>query len=136
MDKRVEVICEQPPIIDAARRVFRLPDGAVFAYSPYIYNPSNNLIDIFLYKHECVHITQQGNDPDKWWQRYFNDNNFRKEQEISAYQVQYKEAQKIIKDKNALFRYVLKLAGDFSSEMYGLNMSKSEALRLIKHGTL
>ena len=128
----LRIVQEQPPIIDTARRVFRLPEGAIFCWGDTLYNPSGNLIDFPTMKHEETHSKQQGNDPDKWWQRYFTDNNFRKGQELEAYRVQYKEAQKLIKDRNALFRYVLRIAGDFASEMYGLNMSKGEALNLIK----
>ena len=128
----MKIVQEQPKIIDQARRVFRLPQGAIFTMGDVIYNPSGNLIDLPTMRHEEIHSRQQGNYPEKWWQRYFNDKDFRKGQELEAYRTQYKEAKKLIKDRNALFRYVLKLAHDFSSDMYGLNISKDEALRLIR----
>src|SRR3990167_7609819 len=128
----LKIVQEQPPIIDKLGKVFRLPEGAVFTFGNVLYNPSGNLIDNALMKHEEAHSIRQGKNPDEWWRRYLSDDKFRFGEELLAYKIQYQEAQKYIKDRNALFRYALRLVGDFSGPMYKLPISKGEALKLIR----
>lgn len=128
----LKIVQEQPPIIDKLNRVFRLPKGAIFTFGGVIYNPSGNTIDLPLMRHEETHSVRQGNDPAGWWQRYLSDSKFRFGEELLAYRIQYGEVKKLIRDRNALFRYALRLAGDFSGPMYKLPISKGEALKLIR----
>ena len=127
----MQVVQENPPFIDELGNVFRLPEGAVFTFGEVIYNPSGNIISKPLMKHEEHHSRQQGIDPQAWWERYLKDSDFRLAQEVPAYQLQYREAKKYIKDKNSLFQYVLNLANDLSSQMYGNCITKSEAIKVI-----
>lgn len=115
----MRIVQEQPPIRTEADKVFRLPPGAIFTYGDMLYNPSGNRIDLPLLKHEEVHSKQQGDNPGEWWNKYLNDNAFRISQEIPAYQAQYREARKYIKDKNRLSTFAVALAKDLSSAMYG-----------------
>ena len=131
----MKIVQEQPPIRIEADKVFRLPPGAIFTYGDVIYNPSGNPIDLPLYKHEEVHSKQQGDTPDIWWVRYLNDNAFRISQEIPAYQAQYKEAKKYIKDRNQLASFAMALAKDLSSAMYGNAIDFQTALKKIRHDT-
>ena len=102
-------------------------------YGDVIYNPSGNNISLPLLRHEETHSKQQGNDPKGWWVKYLNDKEFRLSQEIPAYQVQYKEARKLIKDRNKLFKYAVSLAKDLSSEMYGNAISFGEAIKQVRN---
>ena len=63
---------------------------AVFTYFPYIYNPFNQVITPDLEHHEKVHIKQQGDNPQGWWDKYCTDSQFRYEMELDAYSQQYK----------------------------------------------
>ena len=128
----LKIVQEQPPFVSELGKVFRLPESAVMTVGNILYNPSGNLIDNALMRHEEAHSIRQGNKPDEWWQRYLSDDKFRFGEELLAYKIQYQEAQKHIKDRNALFRYALRLAGDFSGPMYKLPISRSEALKLIR----
>ena len=132
----VKILFENPPIISEVRDIFRLPPGMIFAYSPFIYNPSRMPIDEHLYKHECHHIQQQGNDPAKWWRRYLSDSPFRARQEIPAYQIQYQSVKRIAKDRNKLHNYLVALAKDLSGEMYSNLMTFNEAMDAIKNPKL
>jgi len=109
------------------------PDKTVFTYGDTIYNPGKGIIDPLLMKHEEIHSRQQGNDPDGWWDRYLKDINFRLAQELEAYGIQYKEAEKIIKDRNGLSKLLRLLANDLSGEMYGKILTFQEAIIKIKN---
>lgn len=85
--------------------------------------------------HELVHLRQQNFneiDADIWWDKYINDEQFRLEQEVEAYQIQYKYLQARIKDRNELFRRLDKMARDLSGTMYGSLISYNVAIQLIK----
>ena len=127
---------EQPPFYDELGKTFRLSEGTIFTFGDVIYNPSGNPISKPLYKHEEQHSKQQGGNPKEWWARYIKDPDFRLSQEVSAYQVQYKESKKHIKDRNELHRYLRRLASDLSSPLYGDCISFSEAYDAIKRDKL
>lgn len=132
MDDQLEIVIDNPPIIDEARNIFRLPVGVIFTYGKKIYNPSGRPIDEHLYLHEKKHSEQQGDSPDLWWRRYLSDVDFRLSQEIVCYQLQYQSAKKLIKDREKLNKYVVRLANDLSGEMYGSILTFSEAFEAIK----
>ena len=84
--------------------------------------------------HERVHLHQHGYTQAgaaEWWERYLNDPQFRYEQELEAYREQYRFLVRTVKDRNELARKLYKIAGDLAG-MYGLQISKGEALKAIK----
>lgn len=120
-----------PPNIEKIRAVFPLHRGIIFTYGDTLYNPDRGTIDEALIKHEETHTRQQGDDPDKWWERYFVDVEFRAEQELEAYQNQYKYA--VDNYSRPQRRLLLKqISKDLSSAMYGNIMTKEKARDLIK----
>lgn len=126
------IIEDFPPNYAILNKVFKLTDINVFAYAPNIYNPNNCYLDPVVILHEQVHIKQQKDNPEKWWQRYIVEASFRACEEISAYQVQYKALQKITKDRNQLFKWLHQLATDLSSPTYGEIITYDEAIKAIK----
>ena len=133
MDDQLEIVIANPPIIDEARKIFKLPEGTIFTYGKKIYNPSGRPIDNPLYVHEKKHSEQQGDSPDLWWRRYLSSSPFRASQEIICYQLQYRKAKEQAKDREKLNRYLVRLAKDLSGEMYANLMTFSEALETIKN---
>lgn len=132
----MKIVFENPPIIDEARNLLRLPPGAVFTFGDVLYNPSHAVLDEPLYKHEEHHSEQQGNDPQGWWIDYLKSSDFRLSQEIPAYQIQYQTARKYIKDRNRLNTYLISLAMDLSSPMYGSVMTFQDAYTAIRNERL
>jgi len=128
----MEIINEQPPNIEDLRKIFKIVDRLVFAYSPNIYNPGGRYLDPVIVLHEEVHIKQQGDKPREWWARYIVDPSFRFCQELEAYQVQYRAIKKKTKDRNKLHTYLHTLAVDLSSKTYGSVCSYDEAIKSIK----
>lgn len=127
----MKIVNKFPPNIKKIKEVLQT-EGAVFCYGDTIYNPFNIPILPPLHKHEEVHAKQQKEyGVEKWWDRYLKDGAFRLSQEIPAYQRQYKEAKKIIKDRNKLSKYALDLA-TFLSKNYGNIISQSDAYEVIR----
>lgn|SRR3990167_8815244 len=120
-----------PPNIEDIKKVFAIADNFVYTYGDVIFNPSGKPISLFLMKHEEAHSIRQGGNPKEWWERYLVDKDFRAKEEIEAYQVQYREAKKFVKDRNELYRYLAKLAEDLSGK-YGLDLTFLQAIAKIR----
>ena len=127
----MKIVIGNPPNIKKIKKYFNVPKNAVFTYGDTIYNPNKAIIDEHLEKHEEVHTKQHGNDPSGWWERYFQDKEFRLSQEAAAYRVQYQSAKNVVRDREWLNKYLHKMAFDLSSHMYGNIISHQDAVRLI-----
>ena len=132
----VKILNTPPPkkIMKRANRQFGVTfETTTFTYGECIHtsnpNPTLDLID-----HEKVHVKQQTEmGKDEWWDKYFADPKFRLEQELPAYQKQFKTVQVIVKDRNMQTRILWNLALDLSGPMYGKIMLHSDAMRLIRN---
>ena len=128
---------KNPPLNIRQRcdKAFNLTDTVpIFTFGDTIYNPSGVVIDDFLASHEQVHAIQQGNKPAIWWARYINDKNFRFDQELAAYRVQYRVMRDLVKDRNLLAKMLHAIASDLAGPMYGSMCGVNEAKKLIKEG--
>jgi hypothetical protein len=133
----MKIVIEQPPNIADIRKMFTLQKGTCFTYGDTLYNPDNGPVDKAFIKHEETHTRQQtipGMTPEKWWKLYLRSEEFRLSQEVEAYQNQYKEQKKHIKDKNTLNRYLQALTSDLSGPMYGSIIPFEVAKQVIKKG--
>lgn len=133
----MKIVIEQPPNIADIRKMFTLQKGTCFTYGDTLYNPDNGPVDKAFIKHEETHTRQQtipGMTPEKWWKLYLRSEEFRLSQEVEAYQNQYKEQKKHIKNKNQLDMYLRALARDLSGPMYGSIVPFMMALETIKSG--
>lgn len=136
MDK-YEIVEDYPPNYREIQRVFKLrkKDKIVFTYGKKIYNPRGVKMEGHLIAHELTHTKQQGDDPAYWWQRYLNEPEFRKIEELEAYREQYKWFCKNYKDRNQRAMFLYMIAHDFSSWVYGNIIEPEEARKLIKDET-
>ena len=122
-----------PPNYEAIKAALNLGDRPIiFTYGDTIYNVTMWPLPGHLLAHEATHMQQQGDDPAGWWDRYLKNPEFRTEQEVEAYAVQYGYVQKETKDRNALARCVHSLALDLSSPAYGSILTYSMAINRIK----
>ncbi len=129
----MRIIISYPPNIDQIRKFFTLHKGIVFTYGDILYNPDNGFIDEALMVHEETHQRQQAEmGVEKWWALYLASADFRVSQEVSAYQNQFREQKKHIKDRNRLNSFLVSIAHALSGKMYGNVLSFSEALQAIK----
>lgn len=133
--KRIPVFIstDQFPLLHKVVRRFNILgatdlDHIVFTYGNVIYARMD--MPFHLVAHEITHVFQQlMTGKDKWWKKYLKDDRFRLDQEVQAYQQQYKVA----KQKNEMTgSYVLeKVSKDLSSRLYGNIIGFEEAKKLI-----
>lgn len=97
-----------------------------YTYGPVCYSPRELSRDLIV--HESVHTTQQGENPDAWWERYGVDESFRYSQELEAYRAQYRYIKGNLGARKA-YSHAERFAGDMSAEMYGGMCTKAQALR-------
>lgn len=81
---------EYPPNWEQINKIFpkAKEQQTIFCYGETLHNPFKAEITRDLEIHEAVHSKQQGKDPQKWWNKYCEDPEFRIEQEIQAYGTQ------------------------------------------------
>lgn len=140
-EQLVVVTSEFPPahIYERARKEFGekvdFEKGTVFTYGWKIHIFDKSRMDTPLFHHESVHCRQQAKfaSPDEWWEKYFTDKEFRKEQEVEAYTRQVRAIKKHVKDKNKKVMYVHYICKDISSSMYGNLMTLDEARKLFNN---
>ncbi len=78
-----------PPNIDEIRARFPLTGHEIFTYGNKVY--SFTKLSKSLVEHEKVHVRQQlAMGPEVWWQRYFDDEEFRFQQELEAHQAEWR----------------------------------------------
>lgn len=134
----VKIKIEKPPkhIWDKAHELFDIDDKVViYTYGDTIYNPANTYLSQEIIEHEHTHMLQQAQTeggPEAWWKRYFDDMGFRIAQEAQAYGRQYYIFCINNLDGNVRLRYLVKIASVLASPMYGVEMQRSDARKLIE----
>lgn len=104
----------------------------IFAYGDTIYNPFKRAIPADIVFHESIHMRQQGNYPDIWWNQYLNNEEFRLNQELEAYGEQYAFVVRNIPSNKMNKAALFSMAQALSGESYGSLLSFSEAESKIK----
>lgn len=133
----MKTLRQLPPNIDQIQRHFDINPRVIFTYGDTIYNPGGGKIDPSLMVHEEVHMLQQGDDPQGWWDKYVTDVQFRLDQEVEAYRTQYKFYLENYCMKNGkvrrsrLSKFIRRVAGDLSSSIYGGIVTYDQAVELI-----
>lgn len=133
----MRIVYEQPParIYEACVEQFGVSfdDGVVWTYGDAIH--TKYLLRPDVGAHEKVHIKQQkAMGVIEWWDKYLGDPQFRFDQELEAYQEQWRFIKKNVKSRNDQFNFLKQIARDLSGPMYGGLLSYQEALKKIKNG--
>lgn len=138
----MRVVTGRPPIYDDVVRVIgRPPAGALFTWGDTIYHDPppkgfRHALGPDIVEHERTHSRQQAAmGAGVWWARYLESPEFRLEQEVEAYQVQFAVVSRMGGREGR--RLVLRrLAKDLSGPMYGRLCSEGLARELIGGGLL
>jgi hypothetical protein len=132
---KVKISTKKPPqwILDAVKEKWGIDweSGVIFTYGELISSYVGEMTEDLL-AHETNHTVQQNGDPDSWWKRYLEDDEFRLSQELECYRKQYKWLEKNIKDRNEKFYFLNHYAKSLSGNMYGNLISYSEAIKKIR----
>lgn len=88
-----------------------------------------------LLAHEEKHSRQQKEcGVNEWWDRYFKDPKFRLQQELEAYQEQYRSVVLNVSDRNEQARALFFFATSLSGDMYGRMIPYQDAVKKIRNG--
>lgn len=132
----MEILVKWPPNIELIKAKFNLEGKhPVFTFGEQIYNPYGRPIPQHLIVHEATHSVQQELFKEGiagWWDKYLIDAQFRLEQEIQAYQKQFKYIKETM-SRELNRRWLTMLARDLSSPMYGNMVNFNQAKELIKN---
>ena len=137
----IEIVHGYPPNIDqidAAFGVRRLPN-VVFAWDGKIYNPNGAVhLSADVIEHEKIHFAQQRKHPtgvEGWWAEYIRYPSFRFNQELEAYQRQWRFASQFM-NRSERRVFLDRLATSLSGPMYGKIVTKATAKDFIVGRTL
>jgi hypothetical protein len=130
----LEVVDARPPNYEAVVAVLpgAAQPGVMFAYGGKVYAPGRTSISPELQAHEQVHIDRQGADTDAWWARYLVDVAFRFDEEVLAHRAEWKRYCARHIDQFKRQRALAEIAGKLASGLYGVTISRSEAMAAIK----
>lgn len=124
---------EKPPNYQKILEAFpNCENRAYFCFGDTIYNPYNLLVTPDLCEHEEVHSISQGNFPEKWWDRYINEPQFRLNEEVMAYSKQYNFLKKKLRAKE-LKVMLQRMATALSGDLYRLYIPTHRAESLIRN---
>lgn len=135
----MKIVHEFPPNISDIERFFgsivRTDPYIIFTYGSILYNPHKITVEDHMLVHEQVHEIQQKEiGVIEWWNKYLSDVQFRLNQELEAYSVQYKYFRSKYKTKisDLLLDNISK---NLSSSMYGNMLSFHKARTMIRKWT-
>lgn len=108
--------------------------GVIFAYGDRIYNPSGVMLPPEIMAHETVHCERQS-DPVAWWARYFEDREFRLEEELLAYHAEYVKHVQLTASPLKREFYLAVCAEKMASPIYDFGIQDREVLaQAVKRG--
>jgi len=131
----MKIVIDYPPNIEKIKEAFgEIRPSIVFTFGDTLYNPGNGNISDDLMVHEEIHMKQQGDNPEAWWEKYLMDSTFRLHEELEAYRNQYKQfwSHSKNRDRQRSFMFATKLAIDLSGPIYGNIIGFQDALNMIK----
>lgn len=90
-----------------------------FTFGTRVYFLPDRPMSAELAAHEKVHMRQQRDQVNEWWDRYFVDPEFRASQELEAHRVGLATYRKREKDRNMIARFAYEIAVDLAGGLYG-----------------
>jgi hypothetical protein len=132
MKNEVKFSKQKPPVYERCEEMFgvKWKKGIIMTYGNTIhckYRLKEPKIT-----HESIHVRQQlETGVEEWWDRYFEDEQFRLDQEVEAYKAEIKWIRHNVKGMDLKSRMIEKIVDDISSEIYGSIVTKKEALELL-----
>jgi len=128
----MKILKQFPPNYELLKLTLDPPEHAIYCYRDIIYNPKDRTLTPDIELHESIHSKQQGDNPDIWWNRYLQDQDFRFKQELEAYVKQWQFIKESPLSQKAKRWGLEKMAVALSSD-YKLNISYGEAESKIRN---
>jgi hypothetical protein len=131
---QIKYSSEKPPVLDRCEKEFgvKWEKGIIITYGDTVHSIGALSQDLVV--HEATHVKQQeAMGKDKWWDKYFEDKEFRLSQEVEAYRNQYQ----FIRDNYSrpIRRTSLKRLATHMTTLYAGMCTYDEAVELLNPTT-
>lgn len=103
----------------------------IFCYGKTIYYTHTSETDEAKIVHESVHSQRQGDNPDGWWNRYIDDEQFRFFEEMIAHRAEFAYFKN--RGRNVRRFQLHQIAKNLSGPLYGRMISRSAAQGWLTH---
>ena|SRR3990167_2183881 len=125
----MKIIKGFPPNIDSIKLALGIYPDTLYCFGDTIYYPEGKEVPDDVQVHEKVHIEQQNkySSPEVWWTKYLLDKEFRLEQELEAYALQYKWVREQYEDHRAHAECLFEISDNLRSPRYKLGISFGQA---------
>jgi hypothetical protein len=131
----MQILTTKPPIYDRLKQHFDIDwdQGIIITYGNDVCCkyplPPEKIV------HESIHVKQQRELPDPWWDKYIADPEFRLKQEIEAYraEVTFIKKGKNHRSRNVTFEMIRQCALDLSGPTYGNIVTYDRAWKMINY---
>lgn len=133
----MKIVAAFPPNIAAIHTAFGVANspGIIFTYGDTVYCPSGRTLSPELQAHEQVHVDRQlAMGPEKWWDEYIINPEFRLAEELPAHQAEYKLFCDRHGERKQRNDYLYFVAGRLSGPLYAGLIGPAKAASMIKKG--
>jgi hypothetical protein len=132
----MRVVDGRPPNFESIVAVFpgAKHPGVIFTFGGTIYAPGFKDLPVVLRAHEGVHFSRQtatGMTPDRWWDRYLVDVEYRLDEELKAHRAEYRSYCDLTKSREDRIRYLHTVGAKLAAPLYGAIITAAEARRRI-----
>ncbi|KKN25263.1 hypothetical protein LCGC14_0886650 [marine sediment metagenome] len=128
-----QIIIEVPPMFDQIDARFHVKGKTViFSWGDKIYNPTGAEIPPQLIAHEVVHGHRQGENIERWWERYIEDSRFRFMEELIAHRVEYRWLLSQGVNRRTKRAALTRTAHRLAAPLYGSMVSVAKAKKLLE----
>lgn len=129
----MKIVLEEPPNIEQIDAAFgsRGQRGILYAFGDTIYNPDGVSIPTFLLAHEFAHSMRQGADPEAWWRKYIEDQEYRYLEELGAHKVELHSRLQQVRDRNLRAKIVMETAARLSNPLYKSGRTLAQAMKAL-----
>lgn len=132
----MKILYGKAPIYDRAIKIFGpVVSGAIFCWGDTIYTLSEKSITPEILEHEKFHSYRQKQvGLELWWDKYFENQTFRLDEELPAHAIEYLAYCKTKRTRLQRRIYLNGISQRLSGPLYGKILSFEKAKALIKHG--
>lgn len=121
----MKLVKDYPPnILEIDAHFHTMGQPILYTYGDTIYNPLGIHVPNYLAAHEFTHIMQQRGEPEAWWRKYIEDEEYRYAEELAAHRTELSILLAEVKDRNTRAKLVMQTAARLTAPLYRYSNKK------------
>lgn len=121
----MKIVRDYPPnILEIDAHFHTMGQPVLYTYGDTVYNPLGIHVPNYLAAHEFMHVMRQKGEPEVWWRKYIEDQEFRYQEELAAHKVELSCLLAETKDRNFRAKLVMATAARLVAPLYGYSGKK------------